>query len=166
MSTDAFDTFIARNDPPLIIATTSAGNDKGGCLVGFHAQASIEPELYAVWLSRANRTTELARQSNHLVVHYLQRDQIDIAAHFGSLTGDKTDKFATIPWTLGPHGLPLITECPNYLILHRTTLVDESDADHLCWLGRVETAHVSEQIGRPFRLADATPLTPGHEADD
>lgn len=166
MTDHGFDRFVDRNNPPLVVVTVQVGNELAGCMVGFHAQASIEPELYAVWLSKANRTTRLAVHAEHLAVHYLRAGQIDVAEHWGSLTGDATDKFADVEWEPGPHGLPLLGACPDRLVLERVELVDVARADHVCWLGRVESAHVAADAPGPFRLSDAGGLTPGHPAED
>ncbi|MCZ4500655.1 MAG: flavin reductase FMN-binding protein [Marmoricola sp.] len=163
--TASFDRFIDGSDPSLVVVTAAVDGEQAGCLVGFHSQASIEPELYAVWLSRANRTMEVASRAERLAVHYLEHDQLWIAEHFGSLTGDEVDKFAGVDWAPGPHGLPLIDACPHHLVLERVELLDVGSADHVCWLGRVDTAVVDHGVGKPFRLADASELSPGHEAD-
>ena len=44
MSDDAFDSLMASTDPPLIVVTTVAEDERAGCLVGFHAQSSIDPQ--------------------------------------------------------------------------------------------------------------------------
>ena len=151
-------------DAPLVVVTTQVDGERGGCLVVFHTQASIEPELYAVWLSRANRTTALATNADHLAVHFLTRDQKDVAEHWGSLTGDETDKFAGVEWFEGPHDLPLLTACPDRIVLERVEVMDMPEADHLCWMGRVESARPDHD--EPLRLSDVDDITPGHEADD
>jgi flavin reductase (DIM6/NTAB) family NADH-FMN oxidoreductase RutF len=66
MDTDAFDALMRSLDPPLIVVTTAVGDERGGCLVGFHAQSSIDPGRYCMWLSKANHTYRLALRSTHL----------------------------------------------------------------------------------------------------
>lgn len=161
-----FDRFVEHNNPPLVVVTVQVGDERGGCIVGFHAQASIEPELYAVWLSKANRTTRLAVRAEHLAVHYLRAGETSVAEHWGTLTGDETDKFADIEWDRGPYDLPLLAACPDRLVLERVELIDVPAADHVCWLGRVASAQVSADAPGPFRLADADGLSPGHAPDD
>ena len=43
---EAFDDLIAAMDGAMVVVTTAAGDDVGGCLVGFHAQCSIEPPVH------------------------------------------------------------------------------------------------------------------------
>ena len=50
----AFKDLIAQLDYPMIVVTTASAGERAGCLVGFHTQSSIDPERFAVWLSKAN----------------------------------------------------------------------------------------------------------------
>ncbi|WP_127481111.1 flavin reductase family protein [Nocardioides pantholopis] len=165
---DAFSTIMSSVDTPLIVVTT--GNDTdgvrewGGCLVGFHTQASIDPERYCLWLSKANHTTRVAQRSTHLVVHFLTADDLALAERFGTLTGDHDDKFAGLRTEAGPGGVPVLLDCPHRLVVRRTSLLDEG-GDHLC----LATEPVAVASGGPFtplRLSDAAHLTPGHEAEE
>ena len=105
--------------------------ERAGCLVGFHAQSAIDPRRYCVWLSKANHTYRVALRSTHLAVHFLTQDDVEVAEHFGTLTGDDVDKFAGLDVRTGPDGVPLLERCPNRLTLRRTVLMDEG-GDHLC----------------------------------
>jgi flavin reductase (DIM6/NTAB) family NADH-FMN oxidoreductase RutF len=151
-------------DPALIVVTTAVGDERAGCLVGFHAQSSIEPPRYCVWLSKANHTYRVALRSTHLAVHYLTSDDMSLAKRFGTLTGDTTDKFEGLPWVAGPGGVPILTDCPNRLTVKRIALLDEG-GDHVC----VVTQSLSTEYGGPFeplRLSQASHLQPGHEAEE
>ena len=165
---DPFSTIMSSIDTPLIVVTT--GNDTdgvrewGGCLVGFHAQSSIEPERYCVWLSKANHTARVAQRSTHLALHFLTADDLELAERFGTLTGDRDDKFAGLRTETGPGGVPVLVDLPHRLVVRRTSLLDEG-GDHLC----LATEPVSAVAGDPFtplRLSDAAHLTPGHEAEE
>ena len=59
---DVFDALMADVDPVMIIVTTASDGVRAGCLVGFHTQCGIDPVEYAVWLSKANHTYDLAMQ--------------------------------------------------------------------------------------------------------
>jgi flavin reductase (DIM6/NTAB) family NADH-FMN oxidoreductase RutF len=161
-STETFDALMSTLDPPLVVVTTARGDERAGCLVGFHAQSSIEPRRYAVWLSRANRTYRVALLASHLAVHLLTDQDADLAETFGALTGDEVDKFALVDWTPGPHGVPLLDRCPHHLVVRRVTLVDDG-GDHVC----VVTEPVAAGGGgrfTPLRLHRVAGLAPGHEA--
>jgi flavin reductase (DIM6/NTAB) family NADH-FMN oxidoreductase RutF len=93
---------------PMVVATTAAGDDRAGCLVGFHTRCSIEPPRYLVCLSTANRTFEVASRAEVMIVHYPPSDRLELARHFGEETGHEVDKFAGLPWSVGPGGAPLL----------------------------------------------------------
>lgn len=165
-SGSAFDRFIEHTDPTLVVVTTIADGVRAGCLVGFHSQASIEPQQYAVWLSRANHTCRVAMHAAWFAVHYLDETQLAVAEHFGTQSGDTLDKFASVDWRPSETGVPLLTACPNRLLLRLTTVFDTVDADHVCFLAAVDDVQFRAGPSSPLRLSDAHGLTAGHEADD
>src|SRR3978361_323771 len=131
MSDDGFDALMASVDAPMVIVTTAVAGERAGCLVGFHAQSAIDPERYCLWLSKANHTYRLALRSTHLAVHFLTEDDLEVAAHFGTLTGDDVDRFEGVRTTPGPDGVPLSERCPHRLVVRRVALLDEG-GDHVC----------------------------------
>lgn len=60
MDRDAFDSVMASLDAPMAVVTTAVDDERAGCLIGFHAQSSIDPGRYCVWLSKANHTYRVA----------------------------------------------------------------------------------------------------------
>lgn len=160
-----FDELVRRFDSPLLVVTTCDGNERAGCLVGFHAQCSISPPRYSVWLSRANRTYRVALFADIVAIHVLGQDDSDIAALFGGATGDDIDKFARCAWTTGPAGVPLLDRLPNRMIGRPVAFVDDRAADHVCVLIAPEQVDISTPP-RVLRLNDAADLEPGHEAEE
>jgi flavin reductase (DIM6/NTAB) family NADH-FMN oxidoreductase RutF len=161
---DGFDDLMAAADPALVVVTTARGDELAGCLVGFHAQTSIEPQRYAVWLSRVNRTYRVGRLASHVAVHFLTDGDRALAELFGAETGDEVDKFTLTPWAPGPGGVPLLDACPHRLVGRRVTLIDEG-GDHACLVSSPVQAD-SPGPFTPLRLAAVTGLAPGHEVDD
>ncbi len=160
MDKHAFGTLMSALDPPLTVVTAAAAGERAGCLVSFHAQSSIDPERYCVWLSKANRTYEVAVRASHLAIHFLAADQLPLAELFGGHSGDTVDKFAGLEVTDGPGGAPLLAQCPRWLAARRITLLDDG-GDHVAAL----TEPVAAQAGAPFcplRLAQAAHIQPGH----
>jgi flavin reductase (DIM6/NTAB) family NADH-FMN oxidoreductase RutF len=159
-----FGDLIAALNPPLVVVTTALDDERAGCLVGFHAQSSIEPARYCVWLSKANHTFRVAQRSSHLVVHFLTAGDLALAERFGTLSGDDVDKFAGLETSAAEGGAPVLDQCANRAVLRRTALLDEG-GDHLCVVGEVlDFAHAGPF--EPFRLSQAAHLTPGHEAEE
>jgi flavin reductase (DIM6/NTAB) family NADH-FMN oxidoreductase RutF len=73
---DDFARLIASLDPPMAVVTTASDRERAGCVVGFHAQSSIDPERYVVWLSKANHTFRVGVHARHFAVHFLGEDDL------------------------------------------------------------------------------------------
>lgn len=158
----AFDQLVGRFDNAMIVVTAAAGDERDGCLVGFHTQCSIDPPRYLVLLSVANRTTRLAARSTHLGVHALSADQHGVAVHFGSLTGDDVDKLAGLSWHPGPAGTPVLDECPNRFV---GEIVSRFDAgDHVAHVLAPTVVELDDRELTPLRLGAVVDIEPGHEA--
>ncbi|NUR05961.1 MAG: flavin reductase [Nocardioidaceae bacterium] len=164
MSDNAFDTLMASADPPLIVVTTVAEDDRAGCLVGFHAQSSITPQHYCIWLSKANHTYRVSLRAAHFAAHFLTTDDLWLAERFGTLSGEDTDKFTGIDVEADSHGVPLLRACPNRLALDRIAVLDDG-SDHVCLTTRVRSAATAGDF-EPLRVSGAIHLDPGHDNDE
>jgi len=162
--TDRFDALMADLDVPMVVVTANDGEERAGCLVGFHAQCSIEPRRYVTWLSKANHTYRVGLHADHLAVHFLGAGDLDLAELFGTLSGDDVDKFARCAWEPGPSGVPLLTRCPNRLVSRRLTVLDEG-SDHVCVVGEPVEIHADGAL-EPLRLSAVDHLVPGHTVDE
>jgi flavin reductase (DIM6/NTAB) family NADH-FMN oxidoreductase RutF len=160
MTDDGFGAIASSLDTPLIVVTAAESQEQAGCLVGFHTQSSIEPLRYCVWLSKANHTYRVALRSTHLAIHFLTSMDLSLAERFGSLTGDTVDKFAGLRAGPGPGGVPVLEDCPHWLVGRRTTLIDEG-GDHVCMMTEPVAVHTGEPF-EPLRLSQAAHLEPGH----
>lgn len=161
---EPFDTLMASIDNAMIVVTAAAGDERAGCLVGFHAQSGIDPERFCIWLSKANHTYRIGLRSPHLGVHFLTHEDREVAELFGTRTGDSVDKFEGLRVESGPDGVPVLLDCANRLVVRRTTLVDEG-GDHVCVATEVVDVHSGGGF-QPLRLSDVEDLTPGHEAEE
>ena len=160
MGTDEFDRFAGLLDYPMFVVTTTDGTERSGCLVGFTTQTSIHPPRFLVCLSEKNHTFRVAHGAELLAVHVLDDDQHELAELFGGETGDRTDKFASCAWTDGPGGVPVLADCPAYVvgrILERWPM-----GDHTGFL--LEPVAVAVAAGEPLTLEDAHEVEPGHRA--
>jgi flavin reductase (DIM6/NTAB) family NADH-FMN oxidoreductase RutF len=160
VTSDAFGAIMRAADAALLIVTAAEAGERAGCLVGFHSQSSIDPERYCVWLSKANHTFRVAERSSYLGIHFLTENDLDLAERFGTLTGDKTDKFAGLETGAGPGGVPVLRRCATWLGVRRTALLDEG-GDHACAVTEAVEAHSGGPF-RPLRLSDVGHLVPGH----
>lgn len=151
---------MAAADPPLVVLTTAAENERAGCLVGFHAQSSMTPRHYCVWLSKANHTYRTSLRASHFAIHFLAEDDLDLAERFGTLCGQDIDKFDGLGVEVDGNGVPLLDACPNRLLLERVCVLDDG-GDHVCFTSEVTSAQAGGPIV-PLRVAAATHLEPGH----
>lgn len=109
---DAFDEIVDHLEYPMFVVSAAADGDVDACLVGFTSQCSIDPPRFAVFLSKVNRTYELASRAQFVAAHRLRRDQHELARHFGGTSAyDRPDKLARCGWTPGPGGVPVIDGC-------------------------------------------------------
>ena len=161
MSESAFKSIAAALDGPLVIVTTAEGGERAGCLVGFHVQSSIEPERYAIWLSKANHTYRVGLRASHFALHFLTDADLPLAERFGTQTGDTVDKFAGLSVDVGDGEVPILRDCPHRLVVRRIALLDEN-GDHVC-ISTEPVSGCSSGTFRPLRLSQASHLTPGHE---
>jgi flavin reductase (DIM6/NTAB) family NADH-FMN oxidoreductase RutF len=164
MDRDVFDEVMRRRNTDMMIMTTAVAGERAGCLVGFHSQCSIEPDRYAVWLSKANHTCRLALRATHFGLHFLDRRHRDLAEIFGTLCSEEVDKFALTATHDGPHGVPVLDACPDWVVTRRTAFLEEG-SDHICFISEPVDASAGP-VGDPLRFADVAALTPGHEAED
>lgn len=162
MSADVFGTLMSGLDPPLVVVTAAAAGERAGCLVSFHTQSSMAPQRYCVFLSKANHTYGVALRASHLAIHFLAVADLPLAELFGSQTGDTVDKFAGLPVTEGPGGVPLLTQCPHWLAARRIALLDDG-GDHVTVLTEPVAASASGPFS-PLRVAQAGHIRPGHDA--
>ena len=161
---DAFDRLIAGLDPAMAIVTTVSDNERAGCLIGFHAQCSISPRRYVVWLSKANHTFRVGLHARHFAVHFLPEGSDDLPRLFGTVSGDDVDKFARCAWEPGPGGVPLLRDCPTRFAAERVALLDEG-SDHVCLVIAPTQAGLADEF-RPLRLSQVAHLQPGHESEE
>jgi flavin reductase (DIM6/NTAB) family NADH-FMN oxidoreductase RutF len=164
MSTTEFDEFVRRIDASLVVVTTAEGDQRAGCVVGFHTQCSIAPLRYAVWLSKANLTYRVALFASHVAVHFLTTQDRTLFELFGGTSGDRTEKFALCDWAPGPGGTPLLEAAPTRAVLEIASRWDDG-GDHLCVVG----APVKIELGPaalPMRLSASDIAEPGHEASE
>jgi flavin reductase (DIM6/NTAB) family NADH-FMN oxidoreductase RutF len=161
----AFDALLASLDVPMFIVTAAAADDqeRSGCLMGFATQVSIRPPRFLACISVQNHTARIASRAQHLAVHLIPRERMDLAVLFGHETGDEVDKFADCQWTPGPDGVPLLDACPVRFVGRigdRVTL-----GDHTGYLLEAVVAEGSASgPGDYVRFQDVNDLDPGHPA--
>jgi flavin reductase (DIM6/NTAB) family NADH-FMN oxidoreductase RutF len=155
-----FPELMGQLDYSMLVVTAAADGERGGCLVGFSTQVSIHPGRFLVCISDKNRTFRIARHARELVVHFVPREQGELAELFGGQTGDEVDKFAEIDWRPGPGGAPIVTALENWFA---GRIVEHFDfGDHHGFL----LEPIEGQSGRgegSLTFHRAKRIEPGHE---
>ena len=164
MVRNAFDDLMGSANAALLVVTTAVDDVRAGCMVGYHAQASMSPQHYSFWLSKANHTYRAGLLATHFVVHFLTEHDHDLAKHFACNSGQDTDKFADVAVETGDHDMPLVVALPNRMTLERISILDDG-GDHVCVTARVVAAE-SDGNFTPLRLTDVGDLKPAHGADE
>ena len=164
MDEAAFTTLTAAADPAMIVVTTAAEDERAGCLVGFHAQSSISPAHYSLWLSKANHTYRVGLRATHFAIHFPTVEDLDLAERFGTLSGDDAEKFSGLETRAGEGGVPLLESCPHRMLLERITMLDDG-GDHVVVTGTVVSAHSSGSLV-PLRLSHVAHLRAGHDSEE
>ena len=145
----------------MYIVTVVGGGQRAGCLVGFMTQCSIDPLRFLVCLSDKNRTYRVAQDAHVIAVHLVPSDAADLAALFGTETGDEMDKFERCAWHEGPDGVPVLDACPNWFaarILNRRPV-----GDHVALLLDPVDGGANHDPSQ-FDFHRAKRFAPGHEA--
>jgi len=161
LDTADFDAFVDGLDYPVFIVTVASATERDGCLIGFSTQTSIDPRRLLVCLSEANRTTAIAQHAELLAVHVLEGREHPLAEHFGGQTGDIVDKLADVAWHPGPDGVPILDDCPRYLVgrvVERFAM-----GDHIGHL-LAPVAVQAQPTGDPLTFQDVTDIEAGHPA--
>ena len=158
-----FERVASALDPAMVIVTAAAGERKGGCLVGFHTQVSIDPPRMLVCISQSNHTHEVAEDASVLAVHVVPEERRGIAELFGGETDDEVNKFERGRWTEGPQGVPLLDDCPVRFAGRILNMTDFGD--HTGFLLKpVRGGDARDGDEAPLRLEEAEEIDPGHEA--
>lgn len=157
----ASDGLVDRLDTPIFVVTAVDGADRGGCVVGFATQCSIDPFRFMVCISVENHTFHLASRAEVLAVHLLGAGQHALAELFGARTGDTEDKFDRCAWHPGFGGVPVLDQCAAWLagtVVQRVPL-----GDHVGMVLQPEAGGTGSAHGE-LTLADVADLDPGHPA--
>jgi flavin reductase (DIM6/NTAB) family NADH-FMN oxidoreductase RutF len=155
-----FQRLMAQLDYSLFIVTAAADGERGGCLVGFASQVSINPPRFVICLSVKNRTFVVAQRASVLVVHFVPEQAEELALLFGGQTGDETDKFSQCEWREGPNGTPVLASLQDWFAGRILERLDFGDHCGLLLEPMDGEAHHS---GSPLTFRRAKWIEPGHE---
>lgn len=131
----------------VVIVTADDGREKSGCLVGFWSGCSIHPPRFMVWISKENRTYDVAVGAGTIALHFVDRDRYELAKLFATASGDDIDKFALCRWRRGAGDAVILEDCPRWVVGrilgrsdggdHEGFLIEPADAAAGPWPGQL-----------------------------
>src|SRR3954447_672618 len=156
----AFNALMGALNYPMFIVTVRHGEERSGCLIGFAGQVSIHPPRFMACLSVKTHTYRVASAgAERLAVHLVPAGALELAELFGGQTGDEIDKFERTGWREGPHGVPVLDECPSWFVgrvLDQVVL-----GDHVGFVLEPEAVQ-HEPEGGQMDFHRARGIDPGH----
>ncbi|MDP8988079.1 MAG: flavin reductase family protein [Actinomycetota bacterium] len=158
----AFEALVADLDYPMLVVTAAAGGRRAGCMVGFATQCSMEPPRLLLCISKRNFTFGVAARAGVLAVHFLGRDDLELARLFGSETGHQVDKFARCRWQPGPGGTPVLESGRGWIAGDVTERLPFGD--HVGFVVEPFTGHVGDGGAPQLGFQAVRDLQPGHRA--
>lgn len=125
------------------VITTSDGGALYGTTASAVSSLSMEPPMMLICLNRSSSTHDHVARAGRYAINILSVDQHDLAAHFGR---KGSDKFATVPHTMSPRGMPLI----DGALASIECVVTETavGGTHTIFLGEVREANA--RVGEPL----------------
>jgi flavin reductase (DIM6/NTAB) family NADH-FMN oxidoreductase RutF len=118
-----------------VVTALAAGGAPAGFTANSFTSVSLEPPLLLVCIASAGRSAALLRETPHFGVNVLQTGQQAASTRFA---GKGEDRFATVPWTRGETGVPLLDgslvsfECRRHAV--------HEAGDHFILVGEVVRA--------------------------
>lgn len=158
----AFEALVADLDYPMFVVTAAAGGQRAGCMVGFATQCSMAPARLLLCISERNFTFDVAARATVVVVHFLGREDLEVARLFGGETGDQVDKFARCRWEPGPGGAPVLEAGRGWIagnVLEHVPL-----GDHVGFVVEPFAGHVGDAGAPQLGFQAVRDLQPGHRA--
>jgi 3-hydroxy-9,10-secoandrosta-1,3,5(10)-triene-9,17-dione monooxygenase reductase component len=119
------------------VTATPAG-EPAGLIVNSLASVSLDPALVSFCPSRSSLTWSRMRRERRFGVNVLRRVQEPFARR---ATPAGADRFTDLDWTLGPRGVPLLTDA--LATLECETVAEHAAGDHWIVVGRVEDACIA-----------------------
>ena len=160
---EAFQQLVAGLEYPMFVATTSAGDQRAGCLIGFAAQCSIDPARFLACISNKNHTFRVMQGATTMAIHFLGQGDDALAELFGANTSDEIDKFSRCEWREGPDGVPVLKGCTRGWVAGR--IVDRIDlGDHVGLVLEPIEGEVRNETRAQLGFQAVQHLEPGHEA--
>ncbi len=136
-----------------VVTTRDAQGVAHGVTANSFSSVSLEPPLVLWSQAYTSKSFNAFRDSDHFAVNILADDQIAISNHFAKSVDDK---FATIPYTEGLGGTPVLEGTVAHFECVKVAAYPAGD--HIIYVGRVE--RVAHSGKRPLAFAHGRYMIP------
>lgn len=119
-------------------------------------QAAFDPLLLALSVNPENASYPLLREGGGFTVNVLRRDQLEMARHFGTLSGRTVDKLAGIGWRPGRTGAPILVDALAYFDCRLAGSMPAGD--HVLVLGQVSDGALVDRAATPLTYQETGDL--------
>jgi len=134
----------------------AAGDKRDAFTASALMQASYRPLLLTLAIHPAHASYPLLRESRSFAVSVLDRQQLPLARHFGTVSGGQSDKMQGFSWRSGREGAPILEVALAYF---DCSVENELSAgDHRLIVGRVIGGAVLSRDRLPLSYADTDNL--------
>lgn len=146
---------LGKLDYEIFVLTAAHENRHNGQIVCWVVPATILLQVprILVGVGRTTFTRELIDMSQRFALNLLGKDQWPLVTHFGFRSGREMDKFATLPFTRGATGSPILAGTVGYLECQVRTVLDAGTGAHLFYLADIVEGKI---------VADRSPLCLHH----
>ena len=118
--------------------TAALDGDPAGLIVNSLTSVSLEPPLVSFCPARSSLTWSRMRRAGRFGVNVLGRQHKRFAMRAARAGADR---FASLDWELGPHGVPLLTDA--LATIECEILAEHPAGDHWIVVGRVDDLRTS-----------------------
>jgi flavin reductase (DIM6/NTAB) family NADH-FMN oxidoreductase RutF len=113
---------------------------------------SYKPVVVAVALGVNHVSRPILHAGKSFTINVLKRDQIELARHFGLVSGRQANKLADIHWRPGLNGAPILMDSVAYIECELANAVPAGD--HELVLGKVVDGGLLARDAQPLQYRD------------
>ena len=96
---------------------------------------SFKPVMVAIAVGNEHASRPVLNSGRAFTISVLKRSQVELASHFGTVSGRNANKLSEVRWRPGLSGAPILVDALAYVECELASLV--SAGDHELALGRV-----------------------------
>jgi flavin reductase (DIM6/NTAB) family NADH-FMN oxidoreductase RutF len=120
----------------IYVLTTRHEDVINGMIASWVSQVSFDPPLIMVAVHPNRYSHVLLKKSGHFALHILAREQKDMLVRFKG--PDAKEKFASLSWSEGETGCPLLADCIGCMECRITQTL--APGNHTLFVGEVVNA--------------------------